>query len=210
MSSMKSGLKKLYGSKFGKLLPALLIAALVATASAAVFVNYYGSATVTAQTNNLLFATGPDNHGSACGTLTPCIETTLSTPADTATIAMNLGIDSSGTPQSNTTITNALHITNGGSATRTLNVTITSATPSTNFYGEVAVYYCTALSNTPWTSANCHGATMKTGFTAPATVASLQTLASSASGYVEFVGYAGAGATPGTDNLQFTLQFQWA
>lgn len=210
MASVKSAIKSLYGSKLGKILPILVVAGLVATASASIFVNYYGSATVTAQNNDVSFVLGGDNTVGGC-TNTPCVSTALNTPPDFATISMNLGIESTASPQPSTTFTDPLQLHNAGSAARSVTITITSATPSTNFYGSVSVYYCTVQSTTPATDVtHCTGSTMTTGFTAPGTVASGVSLAAAGSGYIEFVGYAGSSAVAGTDTLAFNLQVQWA
>ncbi|HKT21379.1 MAG TPA: hypothetical protein VJR06_01970, partial [Nitrososphaerales archaeon] len=84
MSSIKSGLKALYGSKLGKLLPVLVVAGLVATASATVFVVYYGSATASAQSNDVVLAVGGDSQATC--TVYPCGTTTLSSTNDVATV----------------------------------------------------------------------------------------------------------------------------
>jgi len=208
MSSLKKGLKALYGSKLGKILPVLIIAGLVATASAAVFVNYYGTATATVGNNDISLAAGTDS--TACTTNFPCITVTPSSPiADTATIAMNLGKDTGPvSPQPETYFTDAMHIANSGGASRTIkSITISSivATAPADF-GSITVYYCATQTNTP---ASCAGSFAITS-TAGGTVSGLPlSIAASGTAYIEFVGYAGSGATA-TDTIAFNVQIQWA
>ena len=208
MSRMKSGLKALYGSKVGKILPVLVIAGLVATASASVFVLYYGSATATVGTNDIALAAGSDS--TACTTNFPCITVTPSSPiADTATIAMNLGTDTATSPQPETYFTDAMHIVNSGPNTRTINSITVSSIGSTHpaDFGSITVYYCTSQSDTPATS--CAGSFAITSTTGGTVSGGAQTIASAGTGYIEIVGFAGSGATGG-DTITFNVQISWA
>ncbi len=207
MASVKKAIKALYGSKLGKILPVLIIAGLVTTASASVFVIYYGSGTATAQTNNVSLVVGGDDHGSACGTITPCVHTTLSGSADSAAISLNLGIESSGVPQPQTYFTDVLELNNAGSTSRTVTTSITSATQSGTFYGSLTIYYCTAATTNPVGDANCttNGA-ITSDISSTTTVASGKTLAASGTGYIAIVGWASAAAS----SESFDLQCQWA
>jgi hypothetical protein len=210
LSKTKNGLKSLYGSKLGKILPVLVIAGLVASASASVFVNYYASGTATAQNNNLSLVAGTDASSTSCGTTTPCVNVAIPPQKDYAAITLNLGVESSQTPQPETYFTNVTVIHNAGTTTRTVNVNVTSATESSSFFGSLTVYYCSVQSNTPGSSSNCHGLTMTSDVTSSTSVASAQSLAAGGNGYIELVGYAGSSATAGTSTLNFDLQFQWA
>ena len=205
MSSLKNGLKSLYGSKLGKIIPVLVIAGLVATASAAVFVNYYATGTATAHNNDIRLKIGADNTAT-CGTTTPCAH--ITTTGDFATIALNIGNGSSHTPQPETVFTDVLNVTNTGASSRTVNVYVTSATQSGSFYGSLTVFYCTAISTDPTTdSANCGtGYTITGDVSASQAVATAKSLASSGTGYIALAGWA---LTSGS-SLNFNLQIQWA
>ena len=207
MSSLKKGLKALYASKLGKLLPVLVIAGMIATASASVFVLYYAQGTATAQTNDVSLVVGGDDHGSACGTITPCVHSTLSTSADFATINLNLGVESSNSPQPQTYFTDVIELNNAGSTSRTVTTSISSATESGTFYGSLTIYYCTATTSNPVGDSNCttNGA-ITSNISSLTTVASAQTLAASGTAYIALVGWASATSS----SLSFNLQFQWA
>lgn len=205
---MKNGLKALYGSKLGKILPVLVIAGLVATASAAVFVNYYANGTATVGTNDLALAAGPDS--ATCTTNFPCINIGVSTPADTATIAMNLGTDSVGTPQPQSFFTDAVHIVNNGAASRSIKSITISGITSTHAadFGSITVYYCTTQTDSPPTG--CVGSLTFTSITGGSVSGTFpQSIGASATQYLEFSGYAGSGATNG-DTITFSVQIQWA
>ena len=208
MSSLKNGLKALYGSKLGKMIPVLLIAGLVATASAAVFVNYYGSATATARNNDIALVAGNDS--ATCTTNAPCINVAPSTTGDYATIAMQLGLDSVQSTQPATYFTNPLNITNNGSGSRSINSVTISNIQVTNAadFGNITIFYYASQTNSPstGTALGYYSITSTTG----GSVSNLpSTIAASGSNYIEIVGYFGSGATV-TDTLTFDLQIQWA
>ncbi len=75
-------------SKFGKLLPVLLIAGLTATASATVFVMYYGGATATVRSPDVALVAGTDASGS-CSTY-PCATVSVASTKDFATVGISL------------------------------------------------------------------------------------------------------------------------
>lgn len=208
MSRMKSGLKALYGSKLGKLLPVIAIAALVSTASAAIFVNYYASGTATAQTNNVTLVVGGDSVASCTG-VTPCVHVTV-TGGDYATIAANLGIETNNSPnpQPQTYFTNVLQLNNAGASARNVTTIITSATETGTFYGSLTVYICTDNPghNDPASDANCTGSSITSNISSPVTIASGTALAATSKDFVALVGWAAASSS----SLTFNLQFQWA
>ena len=207
MSRTKNGLKALYGSKLGKILPVLIIAGLVATASASIFVNYYASGTATASTNDITLVAGTDSSASCTG-VTPCVHVTV-TGGDSATIALNLGVDSSASPQPQTYFTEVLQIHNGGTTARNVTTYISSATQTGTFFGSLTVYYCTTNPghSDPSTVAGCSGSTTTGNVSSPVTVASGESLpASGGDGFIALVGWAATAST----SLNFNLQFQWA
>ena len=206
MASVKSAIKSLYGSKLGKLLPVIAIAVLVSTASAAVYVNYYATGTATAQTNNVSLLVGGDSVPSCTG-ITPCVSVTV-TGGDYASIALNLGIESSHATQPQTYFTDVLQVSNAGSSARNVTTIITSATQSGTFYGSLTVYYCTTspAHSDPATVAGCTGHAITADIASPVTVANGISLPASSKGYIALVGWASAASS----SLTFNLQFQWA
>lgn len=210
MASVKTTAKRLYGSKAGKILSVLIIAALVASASASVFVNYYGSAAATARQNDLELIAGTDS--ATCGTSAPCINVAAPSPYDYATIGMQLGVDSAHSPQPATYFTNATTIQNHGSAARTLESITISGITSTNAadFGNITIFYCATQTNSPSTT-SCTGRFGVTSTTGGSVTNLPVTLnpGSANKGYLEIVGYFGAGATLG-DTIAFNVQIQWA
>lgn len=210
MSNVKKGLKSLYGSKLGKLLPVMVIAALVATASADVFVNYYAQGTATASSSNITLVVPPDSVSSCTG-VNPCVSVSTSGNGY-ATMAVNLGVESSNTPQPQTYFTDALQVSNAGTTARNVTTYITTATESASpaFYGSLTVYYCTTNPghSDPASVAGCTGQAITGDITSasPVTVASGVSLPASSTGYIALVGWAAnSGST-----LTFDLQFEWA
>ena len=207
MASVKSGVKALYGSKFGKILPVLIIAGLVATASASVFVNYYASGTVTASTNNVTLVAGGDS-SSSCTGVVPCVHVAIASPGDYATISMNLGNESTNSPQPQSYFTDVLQVHNAGTTARSVTTMISSATETGTFYGSLAVYYCTSNpgANIPSATYGCTSSAITSNVSSPVTVASGVSLPASGTGYVAISGW----AISASSSLAFDLQFQWA
>lgn len=212
MSSMKNGLKALYGSKLGKLLPVLVVAGLVATASATVFVVYYGSATATAQSNDVILFAGSDSHASC--TVYPCGTVTVSTPADTATVALSLGIDSSGSPQPQTYYTDLLQVKNPSSNAHNIVSIQIGNIVNSGALGSVSVYYCpttdpTTLAAISTDCAFSYTFTTTTSGTLTGGTYPISLPATTGVGYFVFAGYAISTATSGTSNVSFQVQIQW-
>jgi hypothetical protein len=212
MSNMKNGLKTLYGSKLGKLIPVFIIAGLVATASAAVFVNYYGSATATVASSDIHLVAGSDTSSSSSYKPTVSITNT----SDLATIGISLlpsDYQSSG-PQPSIYYTDLLEIHNGAaSASHTINsISITNIVDSSSSLGEIDVYYCTSSVLNPVGNAACAefainpaniaGGSLSGNSILPAA------LAHGATGYVEIVGHANQAATV-ANTITFDLQVSW-
>ena len=205
---MKSGLKALYHSKLGKLLPVLVIAGMVATASATVFVLYYGSTTATVRALDVTLVAGPDASGSC--TTYPCATVGISTTNDFATIALSFAKAASNNPQPATYYTNLLNVHNGGSVAHSvIGVSVNTIAQSGTDLGKITVYYCTAQTDTPASSASCASFAITTttggslsGITFPASIAA------SGNGYIEIVAYANTAATA-SDTVTFQVQIQW-
>ena len=207
MASAKSAIKALYGSKLGKILPILIVAGLVATASASVFVNYYASGTATASTNNVTLVAGGDSSASCTGAV-PCVHVAVASPGDYATITMNIGNESTHSPQPQTYFTNVLQIHNAGTTGRNVTTYISSATETGTFYGSLTIYYCTSNPghNLPSATYGCTSNSVTSNISSPVTVASGVSLPASGTGYVAISGW----AISASSSLAFDLQFQWA
>jgi hypothetical protein len=211
MSSMKNGLKALYGSKLGKLLPVLVVAGLVATASATVFVVYYGSATASAQSNDVVLAVGPDSQASC--TVYPCGTATLSSTSDVATVSLSLGQSATGSPQPQTYYTDLLQINNPSANSHNIMSIQVGSIVDTGVLGSVTVYYCPATDPTTLAaiSTDCPDSYTftsttpgpLTGFSSPVA------LNAGATGYFVIAGYASSTATVG-NTVSFQIQIQWA
>lgn len=210
MSSIKTKAKALYGSKLGKVLPVLLIAGLVATASASVFVLYYGSATATVRAYDVTLVAGPD--ASVSCTSYPCSTVTLSSTNDFATIGLSFAKSASNSPQPATYYTNLLQVHNAGSGSHTIQaVSISGIAQDGTDLGKISVYYCTTQTDTPATSANCakFDITSTTGGSLTGNALLPATLAASGDGFVEVVAFASTSATA-DETVTFTVQIQWA
>ena len=212
MSSVRKGLKSLYRSKLGKLLPVLLIAAIIATASASVFVLYYGSVTATVKTYDVTLVAGTDASASCSAVPLPCATVGLSSTNDFATITMTFAKSATNTPQPATYYTNLLQVHNGGTLAHTVQaVSVNTIAQSGTDLGSITVYYCTAQTNTPATSSSCasFAITSTTGGSLSGNSILPASLAASGTGYIETVAYAATTATAG-NTVTFQLQIQWA
>jgi hypothetical protein len=210
MAYAKKAIKALYGSKLGKLLPALLIAGLVATASATVFVVYYGSATATVATPEVTLVAGSDTSSSSV--YKPTVS--LSTTSDFATIGITLfpSVTQAAAVQPNIFYTDLLEVHNGAvSNSHSINsITISSIADASSQLGEIDVYYCTSSVN-PVGSGSCDefAITSTTGGSLSGHSILPATLTHGSTGYIEVVAHAKAGATA-SDTITFNVQISWA
>ena len=211
MSKLKSGLKALYGSKAGKILPVLIIAGLVATASASVFVAYYGAATATVQSNDVILQVGSDSVPSC--TVYPCGTTTLSTTNDLATISLSFAPSAGGVAQPQSYYTDLLQIHNGAATNShsIIAIQVANIVDSSSTLGGVSVYYCP--STDPATLAaiatdcpNSFSFTTTSGGSLAGTFP--QPLTAGSTGYFVFSAYAKGTATVG-QSLTFQIEIQW-
>ncbi len=202
-------LRAIFSSKLGKLIPILVIAGLVAAASSTVFTLYYGNATATVKTPDVTLVAGPDASGSC--TAYPCATVAIASTNDFATIGLSFFPSVSNSPQPATYYTNLLQVHNGGATAHTINsVTIGSVTDSLSSLGSITVYYCSAQTNTPATSANCDSfaITSTTGGSLSGHSILPQTLAAGVTAYIEIVAYASSTATA-THTTNFTATISW-
>ncbi|MDE1854236.1 MAG: hypothetical protein KGI38_10905 [Thaumarchaeota archaeon] len=210
MSSMKKGLKTLYGSKVGKILPVLIIAGLVASASASVFVVYYGAATGSAQSNDVILAVGSDS--SACTTVYPCGTTTLSSTNDVATVTLSFGKSAAGTPQPQTYYTDLLEVKNPSANAHSITSVQVGTILNNAVLGSVSVYYCPTTDPTSLAAiaTDCpHSLTFTTTTGGTLSGTFPEALAATTGiGYFVISGFASSTATVG-NTVTFQIQVQW-
>ncbi len=194
---LKSLLHLLSHTKMGKLLPIIILSGLMATASAAVFTNYYASTTATVATPDIQLVAGGDSVASVSGT------------KDTATLSITLyPADTTFSIVPSKYYTDALQIKNAGSGAHTIQkITISSITDADSQLGKITVYYTSAITATPETASI--GSYEITSTTGGDVFSGTQAIAASATQYIELVGYAKSGATA-AKTITFTITIQWA
>ncbi len=213
MKKIRLAYRWFFRTKYGKLIPILVLSAMMVMASATVFAAYYVSNTATVQGADVTLVNGPDVSGS-CSAY-PCVTSTLSSTSDFATVGFSIFKSATNGPQPNTYYTNLLQVHNGGSGSHSMiSVQVTGPITSTRAadFGEVDVFYCTTQTDAP-TSSNCVEqaitSTASTGvlsgsFTFP------QTIAAGATQYIEIIGHAGSGGTVVSgDTIAFSIQISW-
>ncbi len=191
-------------SKTGKILGVLLLSMLMATASASVFVNYYGDATATVRTPDVQLVAGSDSGGSGY----PSATVTVASTYDYAAIAIDMFPSVTNTPQPATYYTDLLQIDNPSATARTVNsVTISNIVDTNSVLGKIVVYYCTSQTDDP-ASSNV-GSFEITSTTGGSVLGSSQALGAGATHYIEVVAYAISTATTG-QAVTFDIAIQWA
>jgi hypothetical protein len=209
--------RHMYHTRYGKVLAALFLISLVATAVATVYVFYYTSATSTVQTPDVKLAAGPDVSGaSACSPagVYPCAFGSVDTTGDVLTVTISFfPANTVATPIPATYYSNLGHIVNSGTATHSIkSVQILNIGGTTADLGAIIVYYC--ATQTEFTAAGtpvsaCVGSysiTSSTGGSLSGTYP--QTIGASATQYIEIVAYAASGATAST-SVTFQIAVQW-
>ncbi len=207
---MRNIVSFLFHTKLGKLLPVLIVAALIASASAAVFVMYYGAGTATVQSPDVSLVAGPDA-SSSCSVY-PCATVSVSSNSF-ATVGVSLFASATNSPQPATYYTNLLQVHNSASsASHTINsISVSNIAQSGSDFGSITVYYCSSQTNTPASSSSCASLT----FTSASGSGSLsgnsilpQTLTAGSTGYIEIVGYTATTASAG-DTITFQIAISW-
>ncbi len=190
-------------SKTGKILGVLLLSMLMATASASVFVNYYGDTTATVQTPDVQLVAGTDHGGSGY----PSASVVVAATYDYAAIGISLFASATNTPQPATYFTDLLNIDNPSATARTVNsVTISNIVDTNSILGSIVVYYCTAQTDDPATDAV--GSFAITSTTGGEVLGSSQALGAGATHYIEVIAYAADTATVG-QAVTFDIAIQW-
>jgi hypothetical protein len=214
INKLKSKFAWFLRSKIGKLMLVAIVLSMVATASATVYVFYYGTASVSVQSPDLKLYAGSDS--SASCTVYPCAHTTISSTGDVATISMSFfAADTSFSPVPATYYTNVTTIHNSGTSAHSIkSVQITNIADPSSDLGTIAVYYCTTqtdfnASGLLVTPSNCVGSYSITSTTAGSVSGTFPvTIAPGATQYIEIVAFATSTATTGS--VSFNIAVQWA
>ena len=202
----------LYHSRYGKVLTALFLLALVATAGATVYVFFYTSGTSTVRTPDVTMVAGADVGGS-CSAY-PCASGSVDSTGDVLTVTISFFPSNTGaTPVPASYYSDLGHIHNGGSGAHSIkSVQILNIAGTTADLGSITIYYCT--SQTEFTAAGspasaCVGSfsiTSSTGGSLSGTYP--QSIAASGTQYLEIAAYAASGATAAT-SVTFQIAVQW-
>jgi len=196
-----------FSKKLAKLLPIIVLTILMATASAAVFTRFYGTATATVKTPDVQLIAGSDSTASPA--MYPNATVTVAATYDYATVGFSLFPSATNSPQPETYYTNLTLIKNVGTSSHTLtSVTISGITGASNL-GALSIYYYTTQTDSPDTGSPAGNVILTSSSSGSYTLVSNQILAPSAINYIEIVGNAAAGASNGA-TITFSITIQWA
>lgn len=207
-------ISRLVNSKRGKIALFVLVALLVASASATVYVFFYANTTATVQAPDIKLYAGSDSIASSC-TVYPCAHVGISSTSDVATISMSMfPADTAATPVPASYYTNITAVKNTGTTAHSIkSVQITNVAGASNL-GQITVYYCTAqtefnASGNLITPGNCVGSFAITSATGGSVSGTFPvSIAGGAVQYIEIVAYANSGVTSGS--VTFNIAIQWA
>jgi hypothetical protein len=212
----RNRLAAFFNSKTGKLLPILLIALLIGTASSTVYTYYIVSNTGTVKTPDVRLVAGTDSIGSC--TTYPCTTVTVASTYDYETVAFSLFPSVTNSPQPATYYSNLTTIQNKGTAAHSLTSIKVSGFTGVAYLGNIVIYYCTAQTEfnpdgTLVTPANCVRSTAITSGSATTQTLSGTfpvTLTNGAAnkGYIEVAAYALSTASAGSQ-VSFQISIQW-
>jgi hypothetical protein len=208
--------KHFFNSKLGKLIPILLIALLIGTASSTVYQFYTGAATATVQTPDLILRAGTDSSGSC--TTYPCATVTVASPtSDFATIGLSFFASNTNTPQPASYYSNLTTIQNHrtGGASHTIKLITAKITAGAANLGGITIYYCATQTefNPDGTPASaCSGSISLTsgsaGWVSSSAFSSTLTNGVHSMGYIEVYAWAVGTASQGV-TCTFQLGIQW-
>ena len=204
----------LYRQRWGKVLLAMFVIALVATAGATVYVFFYTSGTATARTPDVQIVAGPDVAGS-CSAY-PCASGSVSSTHDVLTATLSFFPTVGGSPNPATYNSNFAQVTNtaASAAHSIMSVQILNIAGTTADLGSITIYYCTT--QTEFTAAgalatpsNCVGSFAITSTTGGSVSGSFPvSIAHGVTQYIEIVAYAASGASAST-SVTFQVAVQW-
>ena len=210
----KRNLKRLYASRLGKVLLAVFLVGMVATAGASVFVFNYVSGTANVQTPDVQMAVGGDS--SATCSSYPCVQESVTSTHDVLTASMSFfPAATTSSPVPATYYSNFAHITNvatSGSHT-ILSVQVLNVKGTTADLGSITVYYCTTqtgfnASGDLVTPGDCLGSFSIVSSSGGSVFTGSQSIAAGAVQYIEVAAYAASGAVAGT-YVTFQIAVQW-
>ena len=204
MSAIRS---RLFHSKYGKLIPALLLTAMVLTAAAAVFELFYVNTTATVRGNDVSLVVGSDARVSC--TVYPCATVSISGTSDFATVSLSFAKSAPNNPQPSTYYTDLVEVHDAANGHTISSVSVMSPVTATSGsdFGKITVYYCSAQTDDPATNCPNKLDITSTGSTG-AVFSGADALSPGDVRYIEIVAFAGSGATNG-DAVSFNLQVQW-
>jgi hypothetical protein len=214
LDSAKRNLKRLYAGRLGKVLLAMFLVGMVATAGASVFVFNYASGTANVQTPDVQMALGGDT-SSTCSSY-PCVTESVTSTHDVLTASMSFfPAATTSTPVPATYYSNFAHITNvatSGSHT-ILSVQVLNVKGTTADLGSITVYYCTTqtgfnASGDLVTPSDCLGSFSIVSSSGGSVFTGSQSIAAGAVQYIEVAAYAASGAAAGT-YVTFQIAVQW-
>ena len=212
----KDKLQAFFHSKTGKILPVLLIALLIGSASSTVYTYYILNNTGTVRTPDVRLVAGTDSSGSC--TAYPCATVTVASTNDYAAVAFSLFPSATNSPQPATYYSNLTTIQNKGNTAHSISSIKVSGFGGLTYLGSITVYYCTTQTEfnpdgTLVTPANC-----ARSYTITSSTSGTQTLSgsfpislaagSASKGYVEVAAYAASGAAA-TSQVTFQVSIQW-
>jgi len=200
---------RLFHSKYGKVIPAILLAAMVITATATVFELFFVNTTATVRANDISLVAGTD--ASVSCTVYPCATVSISATGDYATVSLSFAKSVANNPQPSTYYTDLVEIhdaANGHTISSVKVIAPITATGGAADFGKITVYYCAAQTDDPAT--NCPNKLDVTGTSSTGTVfTGSDALSSGNSRFIEIVAFAGSGASTG-DAVAFNVQVQWS
>lgn len=207
--------RQFFHSKTGKIIPILLIALLIGTASSTVYQYYTGSATLSVQTPDLILRAGTDSTASC--TTYPCATVTISSTNDFATIALSFFPSATNTPQPASYYSNLTTIQNHrtGGATHTIRDIQAKISSGAANFGGMTIYYCSTQTEfnpdgTLVTPGNCPGSVSLTssssGWVSSSVFSASLANGLHSMGYIEVFTW---GATTATGSTVVQLGIQW-
>lgn len=187
------------------LIPLIALFLCIGLAAAAIFTMFSVSNTATVKTPDVRLVAGSD---SSDDTTYPSAIVTVKSTYDYATVAFSLFPSVESSPQPATYYTDLLQINNAGTNGHTIkSITITSLSDQSNL-GGITIYYCEAQTDTPQTD-NLASVALTSSSNAPVSLfTGTQSIAASATQYIEVVGYALSTATV-DDTIAFTVSIEW-
>lgn len=204
-----------FRSKRAKLIAALFLVGLVASASASILAFFYASTTSTVRASNLNLAAGADS-SSSCSVY-PCATVTISGTSNTATVSLSMFKADATTynPPPSSYYSNLIQIVDSTNAHSILSVQISSiSATSSNDFGKITVYYCTTqteftASGSLVTPSNCVGSYSITSTTGGSFSGSFPvSISAGSTQYIELAAYAGSSGST-SDTITFNIAVEW-